>query len=118
MNVRRGEIVLASYPFTSGAGRKMRPVLVLQNDRDNQRLTNTIVAQITTYLRRAHEPTHLLIEVATVEGQQSGLLSDSAVSFLNLATIHQSVITRTIGTLSPALMARAEDCLRTALGLP
>jgi mRNA interferase MazF len=41
----------------------------VQNDTDNQRLTNTIVAQITTNLKRATEPTHVLIEVSTIEGQ-------------------------------------------------
>src|SRR5437870_1589241 len=101
MNVRRGDIVLASYPFASGTGAKKRPVLVVQNDRDNQRLTNTIVVQITSNIRRAHEPTHLLVEVATTEGRQSGLLSDSVISCVNLATIHEGRIVRTIGSLPP-----------------
>ena len=35
MNVRRGDIVLAFYPFASGSGTKKRPVLIVQNDRDN-----------------------------------------------------------------------------------
>jgi mRNA interferase MazF len=118
MNVRRGDIVLATYPFSTGVGAKRRPVLVLQNDRDNQRLTSTIVAQITSNLRRAHEPTHLLIEITSAEGRQTGLLSDSLISFVNLATIHQTLISRTIGSLSAALMARAGACLKAALELP
>jgi len=36
---------------------------VIQNDRDNQRLLNTIVVQITSVTRRALEPTQLLIEL-------------------------------------------------------
>jgi hypothetical protein len=43
MNVRRGDIVLAFYPFACGTGTKKRPVLVVQDDRDNQRLTDTIL---------------------------------------------------------------------------
>jgi mRNA interferase MazF len=118
MKVRRGDIVLAFYPFSTGVGAKKRPVLVLQNDRDNQRLTNTIVAQITSNLRRSQEPTHLLIDITTSDGEQSGLLSDSLISLVNLATIHENRITRTIGSLSPQLMARAEDCLKAAVELP
>ncbi len=37
MNVQRGDIVLLDYPYLSG-GAKMRPALVVQNDRDNRRL--------------------------------------------------------------------------------
>jgi mRNA interferase MazF len=118
MNVRRGDVVLAFYPFASGTSTKKRPVLVVQNDRDNQRLTNTIVAQITSNIRRAHEPTHLLIEIASTAGKQSGLLSDSVVSCVNLATIHEGRIDRKIGSLPPAVMTRIDACLKAALELP
>ena len=117
MSFGRGDVVLAWYPFASGEGGKRRPCLVVQNDLDNARLTNTIVAQITSNLRAAHEPTHLLIEVATVEGAQSGLLHDSLISGNNLATIEQALVARTIGTLSAAMLARFEDCLKAALDM-
>jgi mRNA interferase MazF len=82
--VNRGDVVLAFYPFASGSGGKRRPGLVVQNDPDNARMAATILAQITTNLARVGEPTHLLIESSTTEGQQSGLLHDSLVSCNNL----------------------------------
>jgi mRNA interferase MazF len=118
MKVRRGDIVLASYPFASGVGGKKRPVLVVQSNRDNQRLTNTIVVQITSNTRRADEPTHLLIEVASTSGKQSGLLTDSVISCANLATIHENRIERTIGSLPPSVMSKVDACLKAALALP
>ena len=57
MNIQRGEVVLVDYPYAVGGGAKVRPVLVIQNDRDNQRLMNTIVVQITSVTRRALGPT-------------------------------------------------------------
>jgi mRNA interferase MazF len=118
MTVHRADIALAFYPFASGSGTSKRPVLIVQNDQDNRRLTNTIVVQITSNLRRAQEPTHLLIEVATPEGKQSGLLTDSVVSCVNVATIHESRIDRVIGSLPPSLMAQVDRCLKVALELP
>jgi mRNA interferase MazF len=109
---------LAFYPFAAGTGGSRRPVLVVQNDRDNQRLTNTIVAQITTNLQRAAEPTHLLIEIGTPDGARTGLLHDSVVSCNNLVTIHESKIDKVIGHLSDALMQKIDDCLKAALELP
>ena len=38
MNIRRGEIVLADLPYSDRTGAKKRPALVVQCDRNNQRL--------------------------------------------------------------------------------
>ena len=103
MPVNRGDVVLVPVPFTSGAGSKTRPVLVVQADHNNRRLQDTIVAVITSTTRRAvREATQLLIEVATPEGRQSGLLHDSAVKCERLHTVLQSQIQRTIGSLPAA----------------
>ncbi len=72
--MKRGDVVLVFYPFASGAGGKRRPGLVVQNDADNSRMAATIVAQITTNLARAGEPSHLLIDASTKDGLRSGLL--------------------------------------------
>jgi mRNA interferase MazF len=117
MSIRRGDVVMAWYPFASGQGGKRRPCLIVQNDADNQKLTNTVVAQITSNLRRAADKSHLLIEVATPEGQQSGLLHDSLVSCNNLATIEQTLINKVIGSLPAHVMQNVNDCLKAALEL-
>ena len=118
MNVQRGEVVLVDYPYAAGSGAKVRPVLVIQNDRDNQRLMNTIVAQITSVTRRALEPTQLLIEIATPEGQQSGLRQDSVVNCVNLLTLDKGLVLRKLGSLPDALMQKVNNCLKAALELP
>ena len=117
MNVRRGNVVLVLYPFASGRGASRRPALIVQNDRDNRRLDNTIIAQITTNVRHGNDPTRLLIPWGTPEGQQAGLLHDSVVSCNNLATVHEDRMHRVIGHLPEAVMYRIDECLRAALGL-
>jgi len=117
MTLARGDVVLAWYPFASGLGGKRRPCLIVQNDTDNAKLANVIVAQITSNLRAAGAPTQLLIEVNTPEGKQSGLLHDSLISCNNLATIEQNLIAKVIGSLPPETMAKVDTCLRAALGL-
>ncbi len=39
--MKRGDVVLLDYPYADGSGSKVRPALIVQNDGDNQRLTNT-----------------------------------------------------------------------------
>jgi len=118
MNVQRGDVVLVDYPYSAGGGTKVRPVFVIQNDRDNQRLVNIIVAQITSVTRRSLEPTQLLIEITTSEGQRSGLRQDSVVNCINLLTLDKARILRKLGSLPNALMQRVNNCLKAALELP
>lgn len=116
--MQRGDVVLLDFPFSGGAGSKVRPALVVQNDRDNARLQNTIVVMITSRTQRAAtEPTQLLIDISTPEGQSSGLLMNSAVNCVNLFTVGQNKILRTLGRLSPTLMARVDQCLKQALSI-
>ena len=68
-------------------------------------------------VRRALEPTQLLIERSTPEGQQAGVLHDSVVLCHNLATVHEDRTDRVIGHLPDPLMRRIDECLKTALGL-
>ena len=68
MNTRRGDIVLADLPYSDRSGSKRRPALVVQCDRNNQRLDDVILAMITSVTgRAATEPTQLLIDMTTPE---------------------------------------------------
>src|SRR5262245_18884440 len=112
MKVNRGDVVLVNYPFASGAGSKVRPAVVIQCDRNNSRLSNTIIAQITSRTRYARtEPTQLLIEAISETGQKAGLLIDSALSCENLYTVRQDQIVRKIGTLSGQVMLQIASCI-------
>jgi mRNA-degrading endonuclease toxin of MazEF toxin-antitoxin module len=53
MSFNRGDTVLVNYPFAGGTGSKVRPALVVQCDRNNQRLHNTVIAQITSRIQHA-----------------------------------------------------------------
>jgi mRNA interferase MazF len=117
MTLHRGDVVLCRYPFSSGAGAKVRPAVVVQNDRNNQRLTNVIVAAITTTTHRSGEPTQLFIDPNTADGKPTGLLRPSVVTCENLATIEQSLVLRIIGQLPATLMQQVNDCLKASLDL-
>jgi mRNA interferase MazF len=117
MNVKRGDVVLVDFPMASG-GTKVRPSLVVQNDRDNKRLTNTVVAQITGNINRAGEATQVLIELSTPAGKQSGLQFDSVVNCANLATLEKTRVLRNLGDLPDAVMQDVIAALKAALDIP
>lgn len=116
--MRRGDVVLAELPYSDRSGSKMRPALVVQCDRNNQRLDDVILAMITSStLRAADEPTQLLIDIDAPEGQKTGLLHASAVKCEHLITLHRRFIGRVIGRLPSELMQKVDRCLMESLGL-
>lgn len=117
MTSQRGDVVIVNFPFTSGRGSKIRPALVVQNDFNNRRLTNVIVAAITTTTHRSGQPTQYLLELSSDEGKQSGLAHDSVVTCENLVTIECSLVRKKIGSLPQPTMAVSNDCLKAALGI-
>jgi len=80
-------------------------------------MSNTILAAITTNISRSREPTQVLVDIATPEGHQSGLLATSVVACENLLTVAQRQIVRKIGQLSPALLQQVDEALRDSLAL-
>jgi mRNA interferase MazF len=43
--MKRGDVVIVDFPFATGTSSKVRPALIVQNDRDNKQIAKTIVRQ-------------------------------------------------------------------------
>jgi mRNA interferase MazF len=115
--MKRGDVVVVEYPYADGNRGKNRPTLVVQNDRDNRRLSNTVVAMISGNIRHADEDTQVLVDPNTELGRTSGLHGASVIKCSNLYTVRRQDILRTIGRLSDELLAKADQALKNALGL-
>ena|ERR1022692_1751361 len=116
--MNRGDVLLVRFPHPSGGRGKKRPVVVVQADLYNNTLRTLVVAEITTNLALATDPACLFLEFNTVEGQATGVLQDSVLSCLLMATIKADRVDRVIGVLSDALKQRLNACLKAALELP
>jgi mRNA interferase MazF len=114
--MNRGDVVIVNFTPMNPAART-RPALIIQNDDDNRRMANTIVAQVTSNISRSHEKTQLLIDATHPDWSISGLRLPSAVNCSNVATIQQADVRQVIGSLSPATMEEIDECLKIALGI-
>ena len=115
--MNRGDVILTLVANVGQPGGKVRPALVVQSNHNNARLNETIIAAITSNTSRVHEPTQLLIDIATTDGAASCLLHNSAVRGERLHSIPQADVRRVIGHLSDALMLKINVCLKAALDL-
>lgn len=118
MPLTRGDIVLVQFPYSSGTGSKLRPALVVQPDHNNRRLTNVILAPITTTIQRAVEPTQFLVDASSAVGKAAGLRHTPVVSCENLTTVAQPLVRRRLGHLPQDAMDQVNQCLKSALGIP
>jgi len=111
---KRGDVVLMLFPHSDLRTAKTRPALVVQADNLQTGLPQVIVAMITSQMFRSRHQSRVIVQLATKEGQQSGLLTDSVIMTDNLATVSETEIDRIIGTLP---MVNIDAALRHTLGL-
>ena len=113
--MNRGDVVLVDFTRVAGPTAKRRPAVVVQNDNDNRRMTNTIVAMITGNVSRSGEPTQLPIDPATADGagRDSARIGRQLLEPLH----HQAAGCRPYARpFGPALLVQIDKCLKVALG--
>lgn len=112
--INRGDVVLVLFPNSNLSSAKTRPALIVQADNLQTGLAQIIVAMITSQMFRAGHPSRISILRNSLEGQESGLLTDSVVMTDNLATIVISAVYRVIGSLPTT---KIDEALKHTLGL-
>ena len=113
MEVWRGDIVYANLnPVIGSEQGGTRPVLVLQNDVGNRFSPTTIVAAITSKIKKAKLPTHIELSAA-----QYGLERDSVILLEQLRTIDKRRLKERLAHLDDVTMARVNQGLVISIGL-
>jgi mRNA-degrading endonuclease toxin of MazEF toxin-antitoxin module len=115
--MKRGDVVLVRVPHPSGVRGKKRPAVVVQSDAHAGAVSSLIVAEITKNPAMASHPACLFIDTSTPEGKATGLAHDSVVSCLVLVTVYTNTVAQVLGSLSPVMTQKLDDCLKSALAL-
>ncbi len=100
------EIWLASFPYTTGTGSKIRPVVVLWVDH-----ADSVVAIVTTSAPRT--PT----DVGLTDWAESGLSRPSVVRLMRLGSVQNQLLKRRLGTLSTRDAAALTETWTTRMRL-
>ena len=116
--MKQGDVILVRFPHPSGVRGKKRPAVVVQSDSYTGTVSTLVVAEVTGNLTMTGDPACLFIDIGTTEGKATGLLQNSVVSCLLLATVDANRVAQVLGSLSPAMRQKLNGCLKEALGLP
>jgi len=108
---KRGEIWLVNFNPGRGSEQKgIRPALIIQNDIGNQYASTTVVAAITTTIKKY--PVTVL--TATGEG---GLKESSMVNMAQVLTIDKGRLIKKLGHLGKDKMDEVDEAIKVSLGL-
>jgi len=110
-----GQVVVVNVPFTSQAGSKPRPALVVSVEAFHRELPDVIVCPVSSQPRRHQRPgpgDHPLKHWGTV-----GLRHPSTARLSNLLSVEKKLIKRVLGRLHPEDLARVTQGIREAFGL-
>src|SRR5919197_379585 len=113
--MNRGDVVVVRFPHPSGLRGKKRPAVIVQSDAYAGTVSTLVVAEVTKNLTMAADPACLFIDTSTPEGRATGLVRDSVVSCLLLVTVYTDTVAQVLGSLSPTLKQKLNDCLKVAL---
>jgi mRNA-degrading endonuclease toxin of MazEF toxin-antitoxin module len=116
--MNRGDVVLVRFPHPTGLRGKKRPAVIVQSDAYAAVVGTLVVAEVTKNQTFAHDPACLFIDTNTSDGKATGLVRDSVVSCLVLVTVYRDTVDHVLGSLTPALTQRLNECLRAAFALP
>ena len=113
--MRKGAIVLARFPFTDLSGSKRRPALVLTTQ--NQESPDVILAFISSIVPEIIRDAEILLDLLDKDFPLTGLRKSSIIKLDKLATLDKELISGEMGEVSPKIMDRVKEKLRTELEL-
>ena len=114
MALQRGDIIIASFPFTDLKNSKRRPAVVLAV---NSRPDDVVMAFISSVVPTHLGPYDILLSPSDADFSQSGLKVSSVVRLNKLATVDRRLLTRRIGFLSVNRIQLVDQKLTQALGI-
>lgn len=111
--IRRGDIFYANLnPVIGSEQGGVRPVLILQNNIGNKYSPTTIIAAITSKIKKAKLPTHVELSAA-----EFNLNKDSVILLEQLRTIDKRRLKEKIAHLDEEIMSEIDRAIMISLGL-
>jgi len=111
--VKRGEIYLYNFGTNEGSIQNgVRPALIVQCDAGNDASTTTVIASMTSVIKKQYLPSHIIL------GDRFGLKEPSMVMLEQLRTVNQSDLVEYVGRIDDEhCMRKINIGIKKALGL-
>jgi mRNA interferase MazF len=113
--MKRGDIVLITFPFSDLTSTKVRPALILSKEEPAEQ--DIIVALISSNISRLTSKTDYLLPASDKDFSGTELKTDSVFRMAKVHNLIKSLAKRRLGNVSSHLMKQLEKKLCLAMGL-
>jgi mRNA interferase MazF len=113
--IKRGQIVLLSFPFTDLQTTKVRPALVVSSDSFNHISRDAIFVFITS--KRYNEPFDIWLDKRDSSFRSTNLKVSSTLRASKIMCLEQGLVRRRLGCLDNKTLRKVEKTLISLLGL-
>lgn len=111
--MKRGDIYYADLdPVVGSEQGGTRPVLIIQNNVGNKYSPTTIVAAISSRIKKPQMPIHIAITA-----EENGMDQDSVILLEQIRTIDKNRLKHKVTTLDDGTMDEVADALHVSLAL-
>lgn len=106
-----GEVVLVPFPFTDQSGTKKRPAVIISSNSYNTTRRDLVIMAITSQVRQPLG----FGEALLADWQAAGLIKPSVLKPV-FTTIEQSLVSRSMGTLSATDLHTLREAIAQSIG--
>ena len=114
--MKKGDVVLVTFPFTDLSSVKVRPALVISNDSYNEVQDDIVLLLITSNVSRL-SPDDYLLKSENTEFTNTGLMQTSTFRVGKIITLHKKLLNSKLGFIGPNTLKEIEGKLRNLLQL-
>jgi mRNA interferase MazF len=108
---KRGEVWMVNFNPARGSEQKgVRPALIIQNDTGNQYAATTIIAAITSTIKKYP------VTVVVPRGK-GGLKEESMINLAQILTIDKGRLIRKIGQIEKEKIVEVDEAIKISLGV-
>ena len=111
MNIKQRDVVLLPVPFSDQTSRKVRPAIVVSNDRINVASEDVILVPLTSIIKDVPYST-LITQNHLSEGE---LIVTSRARVDKIFIAHKSLIKIRIGAVKPSVLAEIKQEISKAI---
>lgn len=101
----KGTIVLIPFPFTDLSGQKVRPALILYNQKGGEDCAVAFISSV-------QEKKTILYDIPVLPSTQNGLKVNSTIRVSKIATLQKKTILGELGILEPKTLLMVDAVLK------
>ena len=103
--INQRDLVLVPFPFSDQSGRKVRPVIVISNDKFNDSSEDLLVVGVTSNISKGQ----YTLELGNVDLEDGNLFTKCCIKVENILKLDKDLVIKKIGKINKDKLTKLID---------